>query len=140
MTTDLTTNLTTPDDLTTDLTTRVARKLRNINRQAIDELAASENLSTTEMTRLLLSYGTYKWSSTNRHWAVLDDTLSIKLLPAGIDAIKTLADQEAITWDAMASQLLAFATATWPAGWRKDQPGTPSTTGIHQILKPSKAA
>jgi hypothetical protein len=83
------------------------------------------------MIRLMLSFATFKWEP---DWcgSVGEDTYSVKLLPLGIDVIKTLAERELISWDTMASHLLAFAVATWQPGWRKDVPGPLGRAGINK--------
>lgn len=115
---------------------RLPRALRSVDLGALRTIASAENLELAEMTRLLLSYGTFKWRSGWRG-TLGADTHSVKLLPGGIDAVKELADVEQLSWDVAACQILAFAVETWEPGWRKDDPGRLGRDGVdkHRVAR-----
>jgi len=109
--------------------TRIVRPLRRLNLNALRTFATAETLDLAETIRLLLSYGTFKWQAGWRS-DLGEDAHSVKLLSGGVDAIKALSDREQLPWDMMAAQLLAFATETWTAGWRKQNPGPLGPRGV----------
>lgn len=121
-----------PDRPNVSIEARVTRPLRNLDLEAIDAIGTAEGLSRADMIRLLLSYGTYTWVRPESTLVTGTGTHSVKLLPEGVDAVKTLAERESLPWDVMAAEVIAYAVTTWKTRWRKDAPGLPSPQGVHK--------
>lgn len=122
--------MTTPEGT---LPTREPRPLRNIPLDVITEIAGVERMTVDDMTRLLLSFATFKWERGWKPTATYTEGKTVRLLPGGVSAVQALADRENCSWGEMASRLVAFGVDRWETGWRKDDPGAYTD---HAVFKP----
>ena len=112
------------------MSTREPRPLRNIPLGGITALAESERLSVDELTRLLLSFATFKWESRWQPVSSSDGSKTVRLSLGGVEAVQRLADVEQVAWGEMVRRLLEFGVDRWEPGWRKESPGRLGRSGV----------
>jgi len=122
----------------TPVIARVPRSLRNLDLPQVEAIATAEGVNVPDALRMLLSFGTYRWRSGWRG-PLGDGTHSVKLLPGGVEAIKTLGAVEKLAWDVMAAQVVAFAVDNWETGWRRESPGKMGRSGVQALRASVKA-